>query len=205
MQRYVAYASDVHEPLRPLAHPYLIPAAYAISWGYVVGDAVHEAHKASRFNTEASKSWRLRQPEQGPHRASYKSPAAHDVSTTKARTFPILEDHRIVAMQRILFHSMASMALPAFTVRYIVKYTNSATKGLKSQLLRTSGPIGLSLSAISVFPYVFDKPVEDAVEWIFYQMLKKFGGQEAVGDALKIGRRNQLRMREAKLLSEGKV
>ena len=108
-------------------------------------------------------------------------------------------------MQRILFHSMASMALPAFTVRYIVKYTHSATKGLKSQLLRTSGPIGLSLSAISVFPYVFDKPVEDAVEWIFYEMLKKFGGQEAVGDALKIGRRNQLRMREAKLLKEGQV
>lgn len=205
MQRYVAYASDVHEPLRPLAHPYLIPTAYAISWGYVVGDAVHEAHKASRCNRLALKSRRLRQPEQGPHGASYKSPAAHDVLTTKSRTFPALEDHRIVAMQRILFHSMASMALPAFTVRHIVKYTNMATKGLKSKLLRTSGPIGLTLSAMSVFPYVFDKPVEDAVEWIFYEMVKKFGGQEAVGDALKIGRRNQLRMREAKLLEEGQI
>jgi fission process protein 1 len=111
----------------------------------------------------------------------------------------------IVAMQRILFHTMASMALPALTVRHVVKFTNRATKDVKSKLLRTSGLIGLSLSAMSVFPYVFDKPVEDAVEWIFYEMIKKVGGQEAVGDALKIGRRNQLRVHEAKLLKEGQV
>jgi fission process protein 1 len=108
-------------------------------------------------------------------------------------------------MQRILFRSMASMALPAFTIRHIVKYTKRAMKDVKSKVIRTSGPIGSSLSLMSVFPYAFDKPVEDAVEWIFHKVFKQFGGQEAVGDALQIGRRKQLRVREAKLLKENDV
>lgn len=205
MQRYVAYTSNISEPLRPFARPYLVPAAYAISWGYVLGDAVHEGHKASRYNKHVLDYRRLPQSDRRPHETASKMPAAYAVSKTKTSTVPVLEDHRTVAMQRIFFHTMASMAFPAFTIRQIVKYTNWAMKDVKSKVLRTSGPIGLSLSVMSVFPYIFDKPVEDAVEWIFYGVIKNFGGQAAVGDALKTGRRKQLRVREAKLLNEREV
>lgn len=205
MQRYVAYTSDISEPLRPFTLPYLVPAAYAISWSYVLGDAVREGHKASRYNRHVLDSRRFRQPDQGPHDTMSKIPATYGASKTKISTVPVLEDHRTVAMQRIFFHSMASMALPAFTVRQVVKYTNRAMKDAKSKVLRTGGPIGLSLSVMSVFPYVFDRPVEDAVEWIFYKVIKNFGGQRAVGDAPKIGRRKQLRLREAILLKDGEV
>jgi fission process protein 1 len=56
MQRYVAYTSDISEPLRPLALPYLVPGAYVISWSYVLGDAVHEGHKASCYNKQVLNS-----------------------------------------------------------------------------------------------------------------------------------------------------
>lgn len=37
-------------------------------------------------------------------------------------------------------------------------------------------------------PYLFDKPVEEAVEWTFYQAFRAIGGEKAVGDRHSTGR-----------------
>jgi fission process protein 1 len=44
--RYVAYTSDIGESFRPIAHPYLVKGAYAVSWLYLTGDVAHEGYKA---------------------------------------------------------------------------------------------------------------------------------------------------------------
>jgi fission process protein 1 len=44
--RYVAYTSDIGESFRPVAHPWLIRSAYAVSWLYLAGDVSHEGYKA---------------------------------------------------------------------------------------------------------------------------------------------------------------
>src|SRR3954447_136868 len=45
-QRYVAYTSDIGESFRPIAHPYIVRSAYAISWAYIIGDVTNEGYKA---------------------------------------------------------------------------------------------------------------------------------------------------------------
>jgi fission process protein 1 len=39
---------------------------------------------------------------------------------------------------------------------------------------------------------MFDKPVEEAVEWIFYEGFKAIGGEQAVGTRHKTGRKEAL-------------
>ena len=46
----------------------------------------------------------------------------------------------------------------------------------------------LGLAAVPFLPYMFDKPVENAVEWTFHKAFETFGGPEAVGHAPKTGR-----------------
>lgn len=58
--------------------------------------------------------------------------------------------------------------------------------------LRTYGPIGLGLAAVPALPFMFDKPVEEAVEWIFHKGFQTFGGKSAVGDAPATGREADL-------------
>jgi fission process protein 1 len=54
------------------------------------------------------------------------------------------------------------------------------------------GPIGLGLAAVPALPYMFDKPVEEAVEWIFHKGFETFGGHSAVGDTHSTGREKEL-------------
>lgn len=195
MQRYVAYTSDISESLRPLAQPNLIRGAYAISWSYMLGDAAQEGHKAYRCNQVIH----LRRCQQPVRQNRGIDTEATDITRTAPGITPALEDHRTVAMQRFLFHCMASVALPTFTVQHIVRYTNNIMRSAKSKALRTGGPLGASLLLMPFFPHVFDKPVEKAVEWIFYKGFQKFGGQDAVGPALQTGRTEELRARAAAL------
>jgi mitochondrial fission process protein 1 len=39
---------------------------------------------------------------------------------------------------------------------------------------------------------MFDKPVEEAVEWTFYQGFKAFGGENAIGQRHATGRQHEL-------------
>ena len=41
-------------------------------------------------------------------------------------------------------------------------------------------------------PFLFDKPVEHAVEWAFHTGFETFGGPDAVGQRPKVGRQEAL-------------
>ncbi len=59
------------------------------------------------------------------------------------------------------------MGLPAFTIHSTVKYAGRAMKNVKNPALRTWGPVGLGLAVVPALPYLFDEPVEEAVDFIF--------------------------------------
>jgi fission process protein 1 len=52
--------------------------------------------------------------------------------------------------------------------------------------------IQLSLAAVPFLPYMFDKPVEAAIEWTFHQAFEAIGGPEAVGHSSSTGQEAQL-------------
>lgn len=47
-------------------------------------------------------------------------------------------------------------------------------------------------------PFVFDKPVENAVEWSFHKVFETLGGPEAVRHSPKIGRERELQVSNQK-------
>ena len=56
----------------------------------------------------------------------------------------------------------------------------------------------LGLAAVPFLPYMFDKPVENAVEWTFHKAFETFGGSEAIGQSPTIGREAQLQRESSK-------
>ncbi len=161
--RYVAYTSDIGESFRPAVHPFFVRACYGISWTYVLGDVSYEAWKAKlrkegRY-TPGLKPWDSNIPAKG-------DPTAATLAELNA-----LPDWRLVALERGLFQSVASMGLPAFTIHTTVKYaTKYAEKNIKNAVLRTWGPIGLGLSIVPALPYLFDKPVEHGLGYVFQNL-----------------------------------
>lgn len=177
--RYVAYTSDIGESFRPVAHPWLVKGAYGISWAYLIGDVTHEGYKAYCRNQrllhpshEAAQQANDRNSIVPPDRVSAMSKNVH---------IPAIEDYRAVMVERAVFQSIASMGLPAFTIHSIVRYSGRALKDAKNVRLRTWGPIGLGLAAVPALPYMFDEPVEQATQWLFYNAFKAIGGEGAVG------------------------
>jgi mitochondrial fission process protein 1 len=65
-------------------------------------------------------------------------------------------------------------------------------KDAKNMRIRVYGPIGLGLAAVPALPFLFDKPVEEAVEWVFHKGFETFGGHSAVGDSPSTGREKVL-------------
>jgi fission process protein 1 len=203
--RYVAYTSDVGESFRPVAHPYLVRSAYAISWTYILSDVGHEGYKAYLRNRRAV----------FPPGEAYKDATdlkANDVvlgmatgniagplsSTSASRNeseggdkldplvpwattrIPLIDDYRMVMAKRAVFQSIASMGLPAFTIHSVVRYSGRALKNSSNTLIRTWGPIGLGLSVVPMLPYLFDEPVEHVVEWSFATLCRAIEGPKAV-------------------------
>jgi mitochondrial fission process protein 1 len=56
------------------------------------------------------------------------------------------------------------------------------------------------MSIVPALPYLFDHPVEHAVETVFHEGFRFFGGPEAVGD-LPVTGRNELRLAEKKAVA----
>ncbi|KAL3436374.1 mitochondrial 18 KDa protein-domain-containing protein [Aspergillus tetrazonus] len=201
--RYVAYTSDVGESFRPVAHPILVRSAYAVSWAYLLGDVGHEGYKAYLRNRRvlappceaykdsrdlthqqivmgmatgniggslSSADWGEGQ-KQGDSDTLTPWPTAH---------IPLIEDYRVVMAKRAVFQSIASMGLPALTIHSVVRYSGRALKGAKSTFARTWVPIGLGLSVVPFLPYIFDHPVDEAVDWSFRTGLRIYGGEDAV-------------------------
>ncbi|KAI9859926.1 MAG: hypothetical protein M1824_003514 [Vezdaea acicularis] len=174
-QRYVAYTSDIGESFRPIAHPNLVRTAYGISWAYLVGDVGHEGYKAYCRNQ------RILHPVKFAESLNKEAGAQlHDVTQLSPGVVPALEDYRTIMVQRALFQGIASMGLPAFTIHSIVRYSTRALKSAKSSTVRAYVPIGLGLAAVPFLPFVFDKPVEEAVEWTFHKAFEAYGGEKAV-------------------------
>ncbi|KAK4200386.1 mitochondrial 18 KDa protein-domain-containing protein [Triangularia verruculosa] len=196
--RYVAYTSDIGESFRPVAHPNLVRAAYGISWVYILGDVSYEGYKAYWHNQrllnpaiELSSHQKKLLGVEATHDATSAVKPSLAVTTPGAAVSP-LEDYRTVMLQRGIFQSLASMGLPAFTIHSVVRYSGRAMKDVKNQTLRTWGPIGLGLAVVPFLPRIFDKPVENAVEWVFHKGFEAWGGEKAVGNAPLIGRERQL-------------
>lgn len=192
--RYVAYTSDIGESFRPVAHPYLIKGAYGVSWAYLAGDVAHEGYKAYLRNQRI-----LNPGEQeagGDKTADTQSAVAKlaadvtggGIDQAHPGKIPAIEDYRAVMAQRAVFQSVASMGLPAFTIHSLVKYSGKALANTKNVKLRAYGPIGLGLAAVPALPFMFDKPVEHAVEFIFHKTFELVGGPEAVGNRPETGR-----------------
>ncbi|KAL8731548.1 MAG: hypothetical protein Q9181_004269 [Wetmoreana brouardii] len=201
--RYVAYTSDIGESFRPVAHPWLIRGAYGISWAYLIGDVGHEGYKAYLRNQ------RVLHPGQPGVTSVRASDAREDHPSMSSSAFkpghvPALEDYRTVMAQRAVFQSIASMGLPAFTIHSIVRYSGRALKTAKNTRIRTYGPIGLGLAAVPFLPYMFDYPVETAVEWTFHKAFEKIGGPEAVAHTPQTGRSEVLQEQSRKGASKEK-
>ena len=74
-----------------------------------------------------------------------------------------------VLLKRGIFQSIASMGLPAFTIHSSVRYSSYLFKNSKVPVLKTYGPVAIGLGIVPVLPYIFDEPVEHAVDWVFEQ------------------------------------
>jgi len=174
-----------------VAHPNLVRTAYGISWAYLIGDVAHEGYKAYCSNQRTLHPELPREAAQERYNdAKTDLPAAADqygVTLNPGVVTP-LNDYRTVMAQRAIFQGVASMGLPAFTIHSIVRYSGQALKNAKNTRIRTYGPIGLGLAAVPALPFLFDKPVEEAVEWIFHKGFETFGGHSAVGDTPATGR-----------------
>lgn len=202
-QRYVAYTSDIGESFRPVASPTLVRTAYGISWAYILGDVAHEGYKAYCSNQRVLHPHLPREAIQGRYNDAKTDISieklAHDAGVElQPGKVAALNDYRTVMAQRAIFQSIASMGLPAFTIHSIVRYSGRALKNAKNVRIRTYGPIGLGLSAVPALPFIFDKPVEEAVEWIFHKGFETFGGKEAVGDSPATGREQILEQKTRK-------
>lgn len=75
-------------------------------------------------------------------------------------------------------------------------------KNVKNVKVRTWGPIGLGLAAVPALPFLFDKPVEEAVEFVFHKGFETYGGKSAVGNAPVTGRERMLERPEKKAKME---
>ncbi|GAB1319589.1 Mitochondrial fission process protein 1 [Madurella fahalii] len=190
--RYVAYTSDIGESFRPVAHPWLVRGAYGVSWIYILGDVGYEGYKSYWHNQRVLNPQLELSTRQQQILGVDMTAAPGSPRPAAPGTVPPLEDWRTVMLQRGIFQSVASMGLPAFTIHSVVRYSGRAMKDVKNVKLRTWGPIGLGLAVVPFLPKIFDKPVENAVEWVFHKGFEAFGGHEAVGNAPLIGRERQL-------------
>lgn len=186
--RYVAYTSDIGESFRPVAHPILVRGAYGISWLYIVGDVSHEGYRAYWHNQrKMNPNIELTQRQE-----KITGLPSVDSQPRDPEAVSPLEDWRTVMAQRAIFQGVASMGLPAFTIHSVVRYSGRMLKSAKNKTLRTWGPIGLGLSVVPILPTLFDKPVENAVEWLFHKGFEAYGGKAFVGNAPETGREDLL-------------
>lgn len=174
-----------------MAHPWLVRGAYGVSWAYILGDVSYEGYKAYLHNQ------RVLNPQLELTARQQQILGVSDVGGEAKKqaapgTVTPLEDYRTVMLQRGIFQSVASMGLPAFTIHSVVRYSGRAMKDVKNTKVRTWGPIGLGLAVVPFLPSLFDKPVENAVEWVFHKGFATYGGPEAVGSTTQIGRERQL-------------
>jgi len=138
--------------------PRIVSAAYGISWVYLAGDVGYEGYKAYK---------------RGP-------------SPIEAANFSESTRIGMLAVKRAVFQSIASMALPAFTIHTAVRYSKPLFKNVQNPRLKMWGPTVTGLSLVPGLPFVFDHPVERATdiafEWVEKQLIERNNTEKASRD-----------------------
>jgi fission process protein 1 len=80
-------------------------------------------------------------------------------------------DHKYVfgthVAKHTIFQTLASLALPAFTIHSTVKYSGILFKNVKNQRVLNWGPTFLGLAVIPFLPTLIDHPAELIVDKVF--------------------------------------
>ncbi|KAL7424389.1 hypothetical protein Q5752_000071 [Cryptotrichosporon argae] len=155
--RYTAYTSDIGEAFRPVVPPFVVTLAYGISWAYLAGDVGFTTYKASQ---------------QGP-------------TPLEASTFSEPTRLSLVALKRSVFQGVASMALPAFTIHTAVKQAQKVAMKSTNVALRRWAPTAVGISIVPALPYLFDHPVETAVDYAFDKLEEAIHDNQAKGAGKK--------------------
>ena len=70
-----------------------------------------------------------------------------------------------LSIKRALFQSIASMGLPAFTIHSLVKYSGKYIFSKSpNRTIRVWAPAMLGLGVVPALPFLYDHPVEHAVD-----------------------------------------
>ncbi|KAK4686577.1 hypothetical protein P7C73_g3544, partial [Tremellales sp. Uapishka_1] len=140
--RYTAYTSDIGEAFRPVVRPFIVTAAYGVSWAYLIGDVSFTTYKSSQL---------------GP---------------TPLEAANVSEPTRLamVAVKRSIFQGVASMALPAFTIHTAVRQAGKQFAKSTNPTLRRWGPTAVGICIVPALPFLFDHPVETAVDYGFEKL-----------------------------------
>jgi len=89
----------------------------------------------------------------------------------------------MLVVKRAVFQSIASMALPAFTIHSAVKYSKPLFKNVQNPRLKLWGPTVTGLSLVPGLPFVFDHPVERATdlvfEWVEKQLIERNAAEKS--------------------------
>ncbi|KAJ1026322.1 hypothetical protein NDA16_002409 [Ustilago loliicola] len=86
----------------------------------------------------------------------------------------------LVMARRAVFQSIASMALPAFTIHSIVRYSAPVFAKAKSTRIRAAGPTVAGLLFVPALPFLFDEPVEHVIDFAFDWIQERLiGGPKA--------------------------
>lgn len=159
--RYVAYTLDIGESFRPVINPFVVTVGYAVSWAYLMTDVSYA-------------SWKIKMKAEGrwvPHLRPWEN--APPADSAKAEKYLSEQqglaerDWRVMFVKRGIFQSLASMALPAFTIHSAVKYSPPLFKNVKLAKIRGFGPVAVGLLIVPFLPYIYDEPIEHAVDYVF--------------------------------------
>ncbi|SPC61962.1 uncharacterized protein UHOD_08120 [Ustilago sp. UG-2017b] len=88
----------------------------------------------------------------------------------------------LVMARRAVFQSIASMALPAFTIHSIVRYSAPLFAKAKSTRIRAAGPTVAGLLFVPALPFLFDEPVEHVIDFAFDWIQERLTGGSKAAD-----------------------
>ncbi|KAI9322589.1 mitochondrial 18 KDa protein-domain-containing protein [Dichotomocladium elegans] len=93
------------------------------------------------------------------------------------------KDNSVVAtmvVKRSIFQTLASMALPMFTIHSVVKYSaKTVFANVKNAKVKGWGPTFMGLGVVPFLPFLFDHPVEHLVDRVF-EPIEKYVSDKAV-------------------------
>ncbi|ODO03137.1 hypothetical protein I350_05982 [Cryptococcus amylolentus CBS 6273] len=144
--RYTAYSNDVGEAFRPVVPPWVVTAAYGVSWAYLIGDVSFTTYKSSQLGPSPLEAANMSEP-------------------TRLS---------MVAVKRTVFQGVASMALPAFTIHTAVRYAGRAFAKSANVTAKRWGPTVVGIGIVPALPYLFDHPVEQATDAVFDKLEESF-------------------------------